>query len=83
MKPLQRILNFAKPHQKYLYGSIIFNILYSALNIFSVATMLPILGLMFGTMERIDTSKEPVYSGKFADVFSYAKDGLIMKSKKV
>lgn len=74
MKPLQRILNFAKPHQKYLYGSIFFNILYSALNIFSVATMLPILGLMFGTMERIDTSKEPVYSGKFADVFSYAKD---------
>ncbi|MFB9120541.1 ABC transporter ATP-binding protein [Bergeyella porcorum] len=74
MKPLQRILNFAKPHQKYLYGSIIFNILYSALNIFSVATMLPILGLMFGTMERIDTSKEPVYSGKFAEVFSYAKD---------
>lgn len=74
MKPLQRILNFAKPHQKYLYGSIFFNILYSALNIFSVATMLPILGLMFGTMERIDTSKKPVYSGKFADVFSYAKD---------
>ncbi|MCG7279688.1 ABC transporter ATP-binding protein/permease [Chryseobacterium taklimakanense] len=74
MKPLQRILHFAKPHQKYLYLSIFFNILYSVLNIFSVATMLPILGLMFGTMERIDTSKEPVYSGKFADFFNYAKD---------
>ncbi len=36
--------------------------------------MLPILGLMFGTMERIDTSKAPVYSGKFADYFGYAKD---------
>lgn len=74
MKPLQRILHFAKPHQKYLYLSIFFNILYSVLNIFSVATMLPILGLMFGTMERIDTTKEPVYSGKFADFFNYAKD---------
>lgn len=74
MKPLQRILHFAKPHQKYLYLSIFFNILYSVLNIFSVATMLPILGLMFGTMERIDTSKEPVYSGKFADFFDHAKD---------
>ena len=74
MKPLQRILHFAKPHQKYLYLSIFFNILYSVLNIFSVATMLPILGLMFGTMERIDTTKEPVYSGKFADFFDQAKD---------
>lgn len=74
MKPLQRILHFAKPHQKYLYLSIFFNILYSVLNIFSVATMLPILGLMFGTMERIDTTKEPIYSGKFADFFNYAKD---------
>lgn len=74
MKPLPRILHFAKPHQKYLYLSIFFNILYSVLNIFSVATMLPILGLMFGTMERIDTTKEPVYSGKFADFFNYAKD---------
>lgn len=74
MKPLQRILHFAKPHQKYLYLSIFFNILYSVLNIFSVATMLPILGLMFGTMERIDTTKEPVYSGKFADFFNHAKD---------
>lgn len=74
MKPLQRVISFAKPHQKYLYGSIFFNILYSALNIFSVATMLPILGLMFGTMERIDTSKKPIYSGSFVDLFSFAKD---------
>lgn len=74
MKPLQRILNFAKPHQKYLYSSIFFNILYSILNIFSVATMLPILGLMFGTVDKVDTSKIPVYSGKLADFFSYVKD---------
>ncbi len=74
MKPLQRILHFAKPHQRFLYLSVFFNILYSLLNIFSVATMLPILGLMFGTMDRVDTSKVPVHSGRFVDFFSYAKD---------
>ena len=74
MNPLKRILNFAAPHQRFLYLSIFFNILYSILNIFSVATMLPILGLMFGTMDRIDTSQEPVYSGSLGDYFTYLKD---------
>ncbi|MDO5616054.1 MAG: ABC transporter ATP-binding protein [Cruoricaptor ignavus] len=74
MKPLQRILHFAKPHQKYLYGSVFFNILYSVLNIFSVATMLPILGLMFGTVERVETKTEPQYSGGLVDFFGFAKD---------
>lgn len=74
MKPLQRILAFAKPHQKYLYGSVFFNILYSLLNIFSLATMLPILGLLFGTVERVNTGIAPTYSGKFIDFFRYAKD---------
>lgn len=51
-----------------------FNIMYSVLNIFSVATMLPILGLMFGTVDKVDTSKVPVHSGKLVDFFGYAKD---------
>ncbi|MEC5394108.1 ABC transporter ATP-binding protein [Bergeyella sp. RCAD1439] len=74
MKPLQRILYFAKPHRKYLYLSVFFNILYSVLNIFSVATMLPILGMLFGTIERIDTSVKPQYSGRLVDFLGYAKD---------
>ncbi|MHA6696776.1 ABC transporter ATP-binding protein [Chryseobacterium sp. A301] len=74
MKPLQRILYFAGPHKRFLYLSIFFNILYSVLNIFSVATMLPILGLMFGTMDRVDVSTKPVYNGEFGDYFSYLKD---------
>lgn len=48
--------------------------MYSVLNIFSVATMLPILGLMFGTVEKVDTSIQPVYSGRIVDFFGYAKD---------
>jgi len=74
MKPFQRILFFARPHKKYLFASIFFNIMYSVLNIFSVATMLPILGLMFGTVEKVDTSIKPVYSGRIVDFFGYAKD---------
>ncbi len=49
-----------------------FNILYSLLNILSVGTMLPILGLMFGTIEK--QTKEPVWSGNFGDYFNYLKD---------
>jgi len=74
MKPFQRILFFARPHKKYLFASIFFNIMYSVLNIFSVATMLPILGLMFGTVEKVDTSIKPLYSGRIVDFFGYAKD---------
>jgi len=74
MKPYQRILSFAKPHQKYLWGSMFFNLLYSLLQIFSIGTMLPILGVMFGTIDRIDTSKEPLWSGKIGDYFGYVKD---------
>ncbi|MGS0748051.1 ABC transporter ATP-binding protein [Halpernia sp. GG3] len=74
MKPLKRILFFAKPHQKYLFLSVFFNILYSVLNIFSVATMLPILGLMFGTVKKVDTSAKPVWEGGLSHFFTNAKD---------
>ncbi len=74
MKPLQRILHFAKPHQKYLYGSMIFNLLYSILNILSIGTMMPILGLMFGTVDKVDTSIKPVWNGEYSDYFDYVKD---------
>lgn len=74
MKPLQRILNFAKPHQRYLYGSIFFNILYSVLQVFSVVTMLPILRIIFRLDKGIDTSKVPVNNGGFGGYFNYLKE---------
>ena len=36
--------------------------------------MLPILGLMFGTVEKVETSKPPVNTGRIVDFFDYAKD---------
>lgn len=74
MKPLQRILSIAKPHQKYLFGSIFFNLLYSVLQIFSIVTMLPILRILFKLDKEVDTSIIPIYSGKFSDYFGYLKD---------
>ncbi|KIA89985.1 ABC transporter ATP-binding protein [Kaistella jeonii] len=74
MKPLKRILSIAKPHQRYLYGSIIFNLLYSLLQIFSIVTMLPILRILFKLDKEVDTNIVPVYSGRFADYFGYMKD---------
>ena len=74
MKPLKRILSIAKPHQKYLFGSIFFNLLYSVLQIFSIVTMLPILRILFKLDKEVDTNIIPVYSGKFSDYFGYLKD---------
>lgn len=74
MKPFQRILSIARPHQRFLWGSMFFNILYSLLQIASIGTLLPILSVMFGTVEKVDTSKAPVWSGRIADYFGYVKD---------
>ena len=74
MKPFQRIISIAKPHQRFLWGSMFFNILYSLLQIASIGTLLPILSVMFGTSDKIDTSKVPVWSGRIADYFGYLKD---------
>lgn len=49
MNLYRRILKFAAPHQKYIYGSLFFNILYSLLQIASIGTLLPVLGILFGT----------------------------------
>lgn len=74
MKPLQRILSIAKPHQKYLFGSIFFNLLYSVLQIFSIVTMLPILRILFKLDKEVNTNIVPQYSGKLGDYFGYLKD---------
>lgn len=73
MKPLQRILYFARPHKNYLFGSIFFNILYSSLQIFSIVTMLPILRIIFKLDDSVDTSIAPVYDGHIGNYFEYLK----------
>jgi len=69
-----KILKFAKPHQKYIYGSLFFNIMYSVFQIASLGTILPVLGMLFGTIEAKKYSSAPVYSGEILDFFNYAKE---------
>ena len=74
MNPYRRILAFANPHKKYIFGSLFFNILYSIFQIASAGTILPVLGMLFGTIKNDKVSVEPVYSGNMSDYFSYLKD---------
>lgn len=72
--PYRRILAFASPHKKYIFASLFFNILYSVFQIASAGTILPVLGMLFGTIKKNEKLEEPVYSGNAADYFSYMKD---------
>ena len=52
MKEFLRVLRrFVPPYKKYLALSVVFNILSAILNIFSFATLIPILNILFKTSE--------------------------------
>lgn len=74
MSPYRKILAFADPHKKFIFLSLFFNILYSVFQIFSVSTILPVLGMLLGTIEKTESLTEPIYNGKLTDYFSYLKD---------
>lgn len=74
MNEYKKILKFAKPHQKYIYGSLFFNIMYSVFQIASLGTILPVLGMLFGTIKPEKYETAPLYSGKIGDLFSYLKE---------
>lgn len=73
MSPLKRVLNLAKPHQKYLSLGIFFTILYSIFQVFSILSMLPVLRIIL-KIDKVDVTKVPKYSGKITEYFTYAKD---------
>lgn len=73
MKPLQRILHFAKPHQRYLWTGIFFTILYSVFQVFSVLSMLPVLRIIL-KLDKVDVTKIPHYNGTLTNYFPYLKD---------
>lgn len=74
MNEYRKILKFARPHQKYIYGSLFFNLLYSVFQIASLGTILPVLGMLFGTIKPEKYDSAPIYSGNVLDLFSYLKD---------
>ena len=72
MSPLKRILRIAKPHRKYLFSSIFFNLLYSFFQIFSIIVMLPVLQMIFNV--KTEKIEKPHFSGSFIKYFDYLKD---------
>ncbi len=74
MNEYKKILKFAKPHQKFIYGSLFFNLLYSFFQIASLGAILPVLGMLFGTIKPEKHESAPVYSGDVVDLFSYLKE---------
>ena len=53
MKEFFRILRFAKPYWPFALGNIIFNILTVLFSLVSLTMVIPFLGLLFGTQEKI------------------------------
>ncbi len=74
MNLYRRILKFAAPHQKYIYASLFFNILYSLFQIASLGTILPVLGMLFGTIKMDKAIVEPIYDGHVTHYFDYLKE---------
>lgn len=65
------LLRFVPPYRKYLVATVVFNILSAVLNIFSFATLIPILTILFRTEENLmATDLMPWGSGSVKEVLS-------------
>lgn len=65
---LKIIKRFVPPYKKYLAWSILFNILAAILNIFSFATIIPILQILFNTENHATTTKLMAWGSASFDV---------------
>lgn len=74
MNLYRRILKFAKPHQKYIYGSLFFNLLYSLFQILSLGTILPVLGMLFGTIKLGDDFVPPPANPSISQLWDYLQN---------
>lgn len=68
MTPFRRILKFADPYRIYFVLSIVFNILYSLMAIFSITSILPILKILF---ENVQPEKPGDSQLSESDSFSF------------
>tara|TARA_B100001741_G_scaffold313846_1_gene322670 strand:- start:3799 stop:5616 length:1818 start_codon:yes stop_codon:yes gene_type:complete len=62
MKDFLRVLNFAKPYWIYAVLNILFNILTVIFSLVSITMIIPFLGLLFGTQEKIYTTSSLEFS---------------------
>ncbi|MCF4101798.1 ABC transporter ATP-binding protein/permease [Gillisia sp. M10.2A] len=55
MNYFKKILQFARPYKQYAVLNIVFNILYALFSTLSFIALIPVINILFGENERIDT----------------------------
>ena len=73
MNYFKKILLFAKPYTKYAWLNIIFNILYAIFNVLSVLAFIPVLGILFGSEEKV--TQKPVLTDT-KGIYDYVQSSL-------
>jgi ATP-binding cassette, subfamily B, bacterial MsbA len=73
MNYFKKILRFAKPYARFAWLNILFNILYAVFNVLSVLSFIPVLGILFGSEEKV--SQKPIYTG-IKGIYDYVQNSL-------
>ena len=58
---IKKLMRYIRPYIKYGVMNIIFNLLYVIFSLFSISILMPVLGILFNTQEKV--YDEPVYTG--------------------
>lgn len=69
----KKIVKYALPYKRFAFYNIFFNILYAIFNALSFVMLIPLLGVMFDTTQRVTT--KPVYTN-LLEVGAYGKQYL-------
>ncbi|MFD1315613.1 ABC transporter ATP-binding protein [Namhaeicola litoreus] len=68
-----KTLRFAKPYTKYAWLNVLFNALYAVFNVLSVLAFIPVLGILFGSEEKV--TEKPVFKG-ISGIYDYVQNSL-------
>ncbi|WOC39884.1 ABC transporter ATP-binding protein [Polaribacter sp. HL-MS24] len=71
MSYFKDILKYEKRYRKYTVFNVVFNILYAFFNVLSVLAFIPVLGILFGTENKV--TQKPTYEG-ITKIGTYFKD---------
>jgi len=73
MKYFKKILRFAIPYKTYAILNIVANIFYALFSTLSMLSLFPMMNVLFGNTERLET--KPVWTG-IGDAIDYVEDSL-------
>ena len=71
MSHFKDILKYERTYRKFTLLNVLFNILYAIFNVLSVLAFVPVLGILFGTENKVQL--KPIYKG-ITSLGAYAKD---------